>query len=98
MPSTEHVQHPTLGADDAALLAAIERGLTQAAAGEFAAIHTPEVIASDRARRPGRPAGSVAAIKKQPVTLRIAPDVLQKWRATGKGWQTRMAEVLARAV
>jgi uncharacterized protein (DUF4415 family) len=25
-----------------------------------------------------------------PVTLRIAPDVLAHWRATGPGWQTRM--------
>ncbi|PJK12339.1 hypothetical protein CO613_11800 [Lysobacteraceae bacterium NML07-0707] len=25
-------------------------------------------------------------------------SVLERWRATGKGWQTRMAELLSKAV
>ena len=28
---------------------------------------------------------------------RMAADVISRWRATGPGWQTRMAECLARA-
>ena len=28
------------------------------------------------------------------ITLRLPPDVIQRWRATGPGWQTRMAERL----
>jgi len=33
---------------------------------------------------------------KQPVTLRLDPEVLAGWRASGKGWQTRAAEVLGK--
>jgi len=32
---------------------------------------------------------------KQQVTLRLAPDTLARWRATGAGWQSRIAQVLA---
>lgn|GEM_PF-2501058 len=39
----------------------------------------------------GRPK---AARTKVPVSLRIDADTLQAWKATGKGWQTRMARVL----
>ena len=28
------------------------------------------------------------------VSLRLPPDTLARWRATGPGWQTRMAEAL----
>ncbi|MDR2195372.1 MAG: BrnA antitoxin family protein [Gallionellaceae bacterium] len=31
---------------------------------------------------------------KELVSLRIPPDVLAKWKATGEGWQTRMVERL----
>ncbi|ASM75798.1 hypothetical protein VITFI_CDS0019 [Vitreoscilla filiformis] len=37
------------------------------------------------------------AIHKQPVTLRMDAEALARWRATGKGWQTRAAAVLAAA-
>jgi uncharacterized protein (DUF4415 family) len=37
----------------------------------------------------------VQAVHKQPVTLRLPPDVLAAWRASGKGWQTRAAAALA---
>ncbi|MFT3815526.1 MAG: BrnA antitoxin family protein [Acidovorax sp.] len=43
-------------------------------------------------RTAGRPRQDV---HKQPVTLRLEPDALAAWRATGKGWQTRAAQVLA---
>ena len=32
---------------------------------------------------------------KTPVTLRVDADVLARWRASGKGWQTRAAQALA---
>ncbi|MDR0233854.1 MAG: BrnA antitoxin family protein [Zoogloeaceae bacterium] len=43
-------------------------------------------------RTSGRPP---LATHKEPVTLRLAPDTLARWRASGKGWQTRAAAVLA---
>lgn len=35
---------------------------------------------------------------KSGVALRVPADVLERWKATGPGWQTRMAEVLAKAL
>ncbi|SFV01812.1 Uncharacterized conserved protein, DUF4415 family [Methylobacterium sp. 174MFSha1.1] len=42
-------------------------------------------------RRPGRPKAEVTKI---PVKLRLDPDVVEGYRATGAGWQTRMNDVL----
>lgn len=67
--------------------------IRQAKRGEFAAVHTPEQIMS---RRGGRPVGSVQAVKKTPTTLRLDTPALNRWRASGKGWQTRAAAVLAK--
>ena len=36
---------------------------------------------------PGRP---ISENPKKQVTLRLDPDVLEKFRATGKGWQSRI--------
>jgi uncharacterized protein (DUF4415 family) len=33
---------------------------------------------------------------KQLLTLRLPPEVIERWRKTGPGWQTRMAERLSR--
>lgn len=41
----------------------------------------------------GRPK---SANPKQLLTLRLPQDVIARWRATGPGWQTRMAQRLAR--
>ncbi|MCL1961734.1 MAG: BrnA antitoxin family protein [Desulfovibrionaceae bacterium] len=83
-----------LDPDTAALLASLERGLQQAASGEYAAVHTPEQIVARR--KAGRPAGSVQSTHKRPTTLRLDEDVLARWRSSGKGWQTRAAQVLSK--
>jgi uncharacterized protein (DUF4415 family) len=31
------------------------------------------------------------------LSLRLPPDVIASWKATGPGWQTRMAELLERS-
>ncbi len=74
---------------------ALMRSIGEAKRGDFSAVHTPEMIAGYRAR--GRPVGSVQAAHKAPVTLRLEPQTLERWRASGKGWQTRAAAVLAKA-
>lgn len=33
---------------------------------------------------------------RQLISLRLPADVIERWRASGPGWQTRMAERLAR--
>lgn len=40
----------------------------------------------------GRPK---AATVKERLTIRVAPEALARWRASGKGWQTRVAALLA---
>lgn len=42
-------------------------------------------------RRAGRPAGSG---NKEQVAIRFDKDVLEAFRSTGRGWQTRMNEAL----
>ncbi|WP_331254812.1 BrnA antitoxin family protein [Methylobacterium currus] len=46
-------------------------------------------------RRPGRPK---AEVTKVAVKLRLDPDVVEGYRATGPGWQTRMNDVLRRGM
>jgi len=41
--------------------------------------------------RRGRPR---SANPKQLLSLMLPPEVIASWRATGPGWQTRMAEVI----
>jgi uncharacterized protein (DUF4415 family) len=45
--------------------------------------------------RLGRPR---SANPKQQVTLRLDPDVLEKFRATGRGWQSRINAELRKAL
>ena len=52
----------------------------------------PHVVAALVRRR-----GPQAKPTKTPVTLRLDPDVLEKFRALGPGWQTRMNEALRQA-
>lgn len=42
--------------------------------------------------RRGRPK---AAEHKVPVSLRLSPDVLTRFKATGRGWQTRIDAILS---
>lgn len=69
-------------ADAGKTLPGLRVSLSQAKAGQF----------SERKR--GRPAGSKKADAKEPVKLRLDPDVLEALRATGPGWQTRVNDTL----
>ena len=42
-------------------------------------------------RKAGRPK---AAVTKQTIAIRLDPDVLEAFKATGPGWQTRMNQAL----
>jgi uncharacterized protein (DUF4415 family) len=41
-----------------------------------------------------RKRGEQKAPKKVPVSIRLSPDVLQAFRGSGAGWQTRVDEIL----
>lgn len=54
---------------------------------------TDELLARGVVRKAGRPRSEQP---RQLISLRLPPEVIERWRATGPGWQTRMAERLAR--
>ena len=49
--------------------------------------HAPDEDEARALRRPGRPPMDVT---KERITIRLSPEVVEAFRATGKGWQTRM--------
>ena len=44
--------------------------------------------------RRGRPVGSTQDAVKVPTTIRLSPEVSAAFRATGRGWQTRIDAAL----
>ena len=54
---------------------------------------TDEMLARAVVKRGGRPR---SANPRQLISLRLPEAVVARWRATGPGWQTRMAERLAK--
>ncbi|MGH8157494.1 MAG: BrnA antitoxin family protein [Rhodanobacter sp.] len=56
----------------------------------------PAIFGAARAAEMLKPRGRPRAeAPKVAISLRVAPDVLAAWKATGAGWQTRMAATLA---
>jgi uncharacterized protein (DUF4415 family) len=55
---------------------------------------TDEMLGRAVVRKGGRPR---SANPRQLISLRLPAQVIARWRATGPGWQTRMAERLARS-
>ena len=56
---------------------------------------TEDMLARGKVNKGGRPRSENP---KRLIAIRLPEDVIHKWRATGPGWQTRMAEKLARVV
>jgi uncharacterized protein (DUF4415 family) len=83
-----------MDAETAAFAESVRLSLLQARQGQAARTYTPEELQTIKAKR-GRPAGSKQASVKKPTTLRLEEQVLERWRASGKGWQTRAAHLLA---
>jgi len=55
---------------------------------------TDEMLARGRVNKGGRP---VSRNPRKLISLRLPADVIDRWKATGAGWQTRMAERLSKA-
>ena len=54
---------------------------------------TEEMLARAAVNRGGRP---VSANPRKLISLRLPADVIDRWKATGPGWQTRMADRLSK--
>jgi uncharacterized protein (DUF4415 family) len=58
----------------------------------------PEVFGAPVARRMLKPRGRPkTGVVRTSISIRLPPDTLARWKATGPGWQTRMAEALDKA-
>lgn len=87
--------------EDAALIAAAESDpdnppLTDDQVRRMRPAHevSPQLVARQLRRERGRPKSDTT---KQQVTLRFDRDVLEKFRAQGEGWQSRINEALRKA-
>ena len=59
----------------------------------------PELFGSKAAKAMLKPRGRPKSAETRTlISLRLPPETLARWKATGPGWQTRMAEALAKAV
>ncbi len=59
----------------------------------------PELFGKRAAEAMLKPRGRPkSAQTRASISLRLPPETLARWKATGPGWQTRMAETLAKAV
>ena len=54
---------------------------------------TNDMLARAKVNKGGRP---LSASPRKLISLRLPAEVLERWRATGPGWQTRMAERLSK--
>ncbi|MBA3486786.1 MAG: BrnA antitoxin family protein [Lysobacter sp.] len=54
---------------------------------------TDAMLKRGSVKRAGRP---LAINPRRQVTIRLPETVLAAWKATGPGWQTRMAELLSK--
>ena len=62
---------------------------------DFARAKGPEAMTqAELAAFPRTRRGPQQAPVKRQVTLRLSPDVVDSFRATGKGWQTRIDQAL----
>lgn len=54
---------------------------------------TDDMLARGKVNKGGRP---LSPNPRKLISLRLPVDVIEKWKATGPGWQTRMAERLSK--
>jgi uncharacterized protein (DUF4415 family) len=52
-----------------------------------------EMLARAKVRKGGRP---VSDNPRKLITIRLPADVIARWKSTGPGWQTRMADRLTK--
>lgn len=55
----------------------------------------PADVAGVFLRKPGRPKNEVC---KEKITIRLSPEVVRHFRSQGKGWQSRIDDVLRKAI
>ena len=74
-------------------LARVDAHVVQAVEYEELPELTEDMLARARVKKGGRPR---SPNPRQLISLRLPAIVIARWRATGPGWQTRMAERLSK--
>ncbi|MEX0958506.1 MAG: BrnA antitoxin family protein [Burkholderiales bacterium] len=87
---SKRVSRRTSGSD----LARVDRHVIKPSEYKELSELTDEMLARAVVKKGGRPR---SANPRQLISLRLPAEVVERWRATGPGWQTRMAERLAKA-
>lgn len=90
MTASKRASRPSLGSD----LARVAAHVIQAEEYEELPELTDEMLARGKLNKGGRPR---SANPKRLISIRLTEDIIQRWRATGPGWQTRMAERLSKS-
>ena len=86
----KHASPLTLGSDLARVDAHVVKPVEYKELPEL----TDDLLSRAVVKKGGRPK---SASPRQLISLRLPVDVISRWRATGPGWQTRMADRLAQA-
>ena len=89
MTVSKRVSHRTLGSD----LARVDAHVVKPSEYKDLPELTDDMLSRAVVKKGGRPR---SASPRQLISLRLPAEVVARWRATGPGWQTRMAERLAR--
>ena len=89
MTASKRASRRSLGSD----LARVDAHVIQPAEYEELPELDAAMLARGTVNRGGRPK---SANPRRLISLRLPEDVIARWRATGPGWQTRMAERLSK--
>lgn len=89
MPAKKRVSRRSLGSN----LKQVDAHVIQPHEYDEAPELTDEMLSRMVLKKRGRP---VAMNPRKLVTIRLPADVLARWKASGPGWQTRMAERLSK--
>ena len=87
MSASKPVSARKLGSD----LKRVDAHIIQAEEYEDLPEITDEMLARSKVNKGGRPK---LPITRKLISLRLPDEVIARWRATGPGWQTRMAKRL----
>lgn len=90
MTASKRASPPSLGSD---LTRVAAHAIQQAEYEELPEL-TDDMLVRGTVNKGGRPR---SPNPKRLISIRLTEDVIQRWRSTGPGWQTRMAEALARS-
>jgi uncharacterized protein (DUF4415 family) len=90
MTAKKRVSHRSLGSD----LGRVDAHVIRRDEYDELPALTDDMLARGRVNKGGRPRSENP---RKLISIRLPENVIERWRATGPGWQTRMADRLAKA-